>query len=68
MGKLDGYAIIPETDLTSNDYVIARIRYKDLENVSPFSENTYKISGTKSWTHELLKTNLRKPRWNQVTV
>lgn len=27
-GKLDGYAIVPETDFTSNDYMIARIRYK----------------------------------------
>ena len=41
-GKLDGYAIVPETDFTSNDYMIARIRYKDLENVSPFSEGIRK--------------------------
>ena len=55
-GKLDGYAIVPETDFTSNDYMIARIRYKDLENVSPFSEEyANKISERKAELKELFK-------------
>lgn len=42
-GKLDGYAIVPETNFTSNDYMIARIRYyesniniiHDVSNIFP---------------------------------
>ena len=59
-GKLDGYAIVPETDFTSNDYMIARIRYKDLENVSPFSEEyANKILNERLNSRNSLKTNLR---------
>ena len=59
-GKLDGYAIVPETDFTSNDYMIARIRYKDLENVSPFSEKyANKILNERLNSRNSLKTNLR---------
>ena len=55
-GKLDGYAIVPETDFTSNDYMIARIRYKDLENVSPFSkEYANKILNERLNSKELFK-------------
>ena len=35
-GKLDGYAVVPKTDFNANNYMIARIRYQDLANVSPF--------------------------------
>ena len=60
-GKLDGYAIVPETDFTSNDYMIARIRYKDLENVSPFSEEyANKISERKTELKELFKDEPEK--------
>ena len=60
-GKLDGYAIVPETDFTSNDYMIARIRYKDLENVSPFSEEyANKISERKAELKELFKDEPEK--------
>ena len=60
-GKLDGYAIVPETDFTSNDYMIARIRYKDLENVSPFSkEYANKISERKAELKELFKDEPEK--------
>ena len=60
-GKLDGYAIVPETDFTSNDYMIARIRYKDLENVSPFSEKyANKISERKAELKELFKDEPEK--------
>ena len=60
-GKLDGYAIVPETDFTSNDYMIARIRYKDLENVSPFSEEyANKISERKAELKKLFKDEPEK--------
>ncbi|MFR2056823.1 MAG: FtsX-like permease family protein [Streptococcus salivarius] len=60
-GKLDGYAIVPETNFTSNDYMIARIRYKDLENVSPFSkEYANKISERKAELKELFKDEPEK--------
>ena len=60
-GKLDGYAIVPETNFTSNDYMIARIRYKDLENVSPFSEEyANKISERKA--------ELKKPEKRQTEI
>ena len=58
-GKLDGYAIVPETDFTSNDYMIARIRYKDLENVSPFSEEYANKISERLNSRNSLKTNLR---------
>ena len=59
-GKLDGYAIVPETDFTSNDYMIARIRYKDLENVSPFSEEyANRFLNERLNSRNSLKTNLR---------
>ncbi|MFQ7167136.1 MAG: FtsX-like permease family protein [Streptococcus sp.] len=59
--ETDGYAIVPETDFTSNDYMIARIRYKDLENVSPFSEEyANKISERKAELKELFKDEPEK--------
>ena len=50
-----------QTDFTSNDYMIACIRYKDLENVSPFSEEyANKISERKAELKELFKDEPEK--------
>lgn len=55
-GKLNGYAIVNASDFDSDAYMIARLRYKDLENLSPFSKDYInEVSEKKAQLKDLFK-------------